>query len=78
VIQISHLQNQKSASGRLARAFSVIPFSRSASIYGLYVMAGNVWQRIGDIYEGVRYRFMRGSSKDTYEMDNASWYARCG
>ena len=32
-------------------------------------MAGNVWQWTGDVYEGMHYRFMRGGSKDTYDMD---------
>ena len=41
----------------------------SASPYGLYDMAGNVWQWTGDVYEGQHYRYLRGGSKDTYEMD---------
>lgn len=45
----------------------------SVSPYGLYDMAGNVWQWTGDIYEGMHYRFMRGGSKDTYEMDLRLW-----
>ncbi|MCZ7554269.1 MAG: hypothetical protein B6D39_12050 [Anaerolineae bacterium UTCFX2] len=45
----------------------------SASPYGLYDMAGNVWQWIGDVTEGMHYRFMRGGSKDTYEMDLRVW-----
>ena len=45
----------------------------SASPYGLYDMAGNVWQWTGDIYQGMHYRFMRGGSKDTYEMDLRLW-----
>jgi len=45
----------------------------AASPYGLYDMAGNVWQWTGDIYEGIHYRFMRGGSKDTYEMDLRVW-----
>jgi len=45
----------------------------SASPYGLYDMAGNVWQWSGDVYEGMHYRFMRGGSKDTYEMDLRVW-----
>lgn len=45
----------------------------SASPYGLYDMAGNVWQWTGDIYEGMHYRIMRGGSKDTYEMDLRLW-----
>jgi formylglycine-generating enzyme required for sulfatase activity len=45
----------------------------SVSPYGLYDMAGNVWQWTGDVYEGMHYRFMRGGSKDTYEMDLRIW-----
>ena len=45
----------------------------SASPYGLYDMAGNVWQWTGNIYEGMHYRFMRGGSKDTYDMDLRVW-----
>ena len=45
----------------------------STSPYGLYDMAGNVWQWTGNIYEGMHYRFMRGGSKDTYDMDLRLW-----
>jgi len=45
----------------------------SASPYGLYDMAGNVWQWAGDVYENQHYRYMRGGSKDTYEMDLRIW-----
>jgi len=45
----------------------------SPSPYGLYDMAGNVWQWTGDVYEGMHYRFMRGGSKDTYDMDLRVW-----
>ena len=45
----------------------------SASPYGLYDMAGNVWQWTGNVYEDMHYRFMRGGSKDTYEMDLRLW-----
>ena len=45
----------------------------SASPYGLYDMAGNVWQWTGDVNEGQHYRYMRGGSKDTYDMDLRVW-----
>ncbi len=45
----------------------------SRSPYGLYDMAGNVWQWTGDVYEGMHYRFLRGGSKDTYDMDLRIW-----
>lgn len=45
----------------------------SVSPYGLYDMAGNVWQWTGDVYESTHYRFMRGGSKDTYDMDLRLW-----
>jgi formylglycine-generating enzyme required for sulfatase activity len=45
----------------------------SASPYGLYDMSGNVWQWTGDIYEGQHYRYLRGGSKDTFDMDLRIW-----
>jgi formylglycine-generating enzyme required for sulfatase activity len=45
----------------------------SASPYGLYDMAGNVWQWTGNVYAGMHYRFLRGGSKDTYDMDLRIW-----
>jgi len=45
----------------------------SASPYGLYDMAGNVWQWTGNVYEGMHLRFLRGGSKNTYDMDLRIW-----
>jgi len=45
----------------------------SPSPYGLYDMAGDVWQWLGNVYEGQHYRYMAGGSKDTYEMDLRVW-----
>ncbi len=45
----------------------------SASPYGLYDMAGDIWQWVGDVIPNFSDRFMHGGSKDTYEMDLRIW-----
>lgn len=45
----------------------------SASPYGLYDMAGNVWQWTGDVYELQHYRYMRGGSMNLYENNLRIW-----
>jgi formylglycine-generating enzyme len=45
----------------------------SISPYGLYDMAGNVWQWVGDILPGFSDRLMHGGSKGTYDMDLRIW-----
>ncbi len=45
----------------------------SPSPYGLYDMAGNVWQWTADVYPGQHYRYLRGGSKDSFETRLRVW-----
>lgn len=45
----------------------------SPSPYGLYDMAGNVWQWTGDVYEKQHYRYLRGGSSADYEYNLRVW-----
>ena len=45
----------------------------SPSPYGLYDMAGNVWQWTGDVYPNQHYRYMRGGSRANYDFELRVW-----
>jgi formylglycine-generating enzyme len=45
----------------------------SPSPYGVYDMAGNVWQWVSDLTEGSHYRQMRGGSKADYAYNLRVW-----
>ena len=45
----------------------------SRSPYGLYDMAGNVWQWTADLQEGIHDRWLRGGSKDNYGYNLCIW-----
>ena len=45
----------------------------SASPYGLYDMAGNVWQWMGNVYPDQHYRYLRGGSKADYSYNLRVW-----
>ena len=45
----------------------------ATSPYGLYDMAGNVWQWTADVYDDQHYRYLRGGSKADYEHNLRVW-----
>ncbi|KAA3609661.1 MAG: hypothetical protein DWQ05_22275 [Calditrichaeota bacterium] len=45
----------------------------SPSAYGLYDMAGNVWQWTGDDYKDTHLHYMRGGSEANYEYNLRTW-----
>jgi len=46
---------------------------KSLSPYGLFDMAGNVWQWVVDDYPDIHYRFMRGGSYQNYDYNLRVW-----
>jgi formylglycine-generating enzyme required for sulfatase activity len=45
----------------------------NASPYGIYDMAGNVWQWTVNVYAGTHYRYLRGGSKGDYGYNLRVW-----
>jgi formylglycine-generating enzyme required for sulfatase activity len=45
----------------------------SSSPFGLYDMAGNVWQWMGNVYPDQHYRYLRGGSKADYSYNLRVW-----
>ena len=55
------------------KTYSEYTTKQGISPYGLYDMAGNVWQWTSDDYPDVHYRYMRGGSFTNYEYNIRVW-----
>jgi len=64
---------EKAARGTDNRTYDGYETLDSPSPYGLYDMAGNVWQWTGDVYEDQHYRYLRGGAKDNFAYNLRIW-----
>jgi formylglycine-generating enzyme required for sulfatase activity len=55
------------------RKYNGYQTKKGQSPYGLYDMAGNVWEWVGDDYPYVHYRYLRGGSKANYDYNLCVW-----
>lgn len=55
------------------RSYNGHETTEGRSPYGLYDMAGNVWQWVGDDYQYTHLRYMRGGSSANYEYNLTVW-----